>query len=209
MTRSGKAYYYLTDAIGSVIGVADDAGAKVNTYAYSPRGVTRATTSEKVAQPYQFAGGYHDATGLYHYAARYYDTNIGRFTQPDPSGQEQNPYLYAAGDPVNKIDPTGLSFLSGLSDIMDKAESVVGVVQGCIAVVGAATETGVIIYASVVAELAGTELSPLPASAPSAGPPARAGRGRARVTEGCDSFDQACGVTSACRVGRVLHGAPR
>lgn len=40
--------------------------------------------------------------------ARYYDPNIGRFTQPDPSGQEKNPYLYAEGDPVNRIDPTGL-----------------------------------------------------------------------------------------------------
>ncbi|MFF3531449.1 RHS repeat-associated core domain-containing protein [Streptomyces rubiginosohelvolus] len=33
---------------------------------------------------------------------------MGRFTTPDPSGQEQNPYLYAAGDPVNRIDPEGL-----------------------------------------------------------------------------------------------------
>ncbi|MDW4903673.1 RHS repeat-associated core domain-containing protein, partial [Streptomyces californicus] len=32
----------------------------------------------------------------------------GRFTQPDPSGQEANPYLYTAGDPVNRTDPTGL-----------------------------------------------------------------------------------------------------
>ncbi|MFJ3224211.1 RHS repeat-associated core domain-containing protein [Streptomyces sp. NPDC086783] len=36
------------------------------------------------------------------------DANIGRFTQPDPSGQEQIPYLYAEGDPVNRIDPNGL-----------------------------------------------------------------------------------------------------
>jgi uncharacterized protein RhaS with RHS repeats len=47
-------------------------------------------------------------TDLYHYGARYYDPNIGRFTSPDPSGQEQNPYLYAEGDPVNRIDPNGL-----------------------------------------------------------------------------------------------------
>ncbi|AKZ58924.1 hypothetical protein SAM23877_5879 [Streptomyces ambofaciens ATCC 23877] len=39
---------------------------------------------------------------------RYYDPTLGRFTQPDPSGQEQNPYLYADGDPVNRIDPGGL-----------------------------------------------------------------------------------------------------
>ncbi|MEU7101843.1 hypothetical protein AB0A66_26415 [Streptomyces longwoodensis] len=30
----------------------------------------------------------------------YDDANIGPFTQPDPSGQEKNPYLYAEGDPV-------------------------------------------------------------------------------------------------------------
>ncbi|MEU6393646.1 RHS repeat-associated core domain-containing protein [Streptomyces sp. NPDC046939] len=140
MTRSGKAYYYLTDAIGSVIGVTDESGEKTNTYAYSPRGVTRTTmTSEKVAQPYQFAGGYHDITGLYHYAARYYDPNIGRFTQPDPSGQEQNPYLYAEGDPVNRIDPSGLIAWAkyGESCLKGGGESVaVGAFTG-------ATETGV------------------------------------------------------------------
>ncbi|MFF2222033.1 RHS repeat-associated core domain-containing protein [Streptomyces globisporus] len=106
--------------------LADEAGAKVNTYAYSPRGVQRAATTEQVPQPYRFAGGYQDPTGLYHFAARYYDPNIGRFTTPDPSGQEQNPYLYAAGDPVNKIDPTGLlgfgSVVDGLFGAKDVAE---------------------------------------------------------------------------------------
>ncbi|MEU7649257.1 RHS repeat-associated core domain-containing protein [Streptomyces huasconensis] len=109
MTRDGKTYFYLTDAIGSVVAVADESGTKVNSYSYSPRGVTRDATSEKVTQPYRFAGGYQDPTGLYHFQARYYDPNIGRFTQPDPSGQEQNPYLYAEGDPVNRIDPSGLA----------------------------------------------------------------------------------------------------
>ncbi|MGW0117905.1 RHS repeat-associated core domain-containing protein [Streptomyces sp. NPDC003327] len=114
MTTGGKSYYYLTDALGSVVALADEAGTKVNSYSYSPRGVQRAGTSEQVPQPYQFAGGYHDPTGLYHFAARYYDPNIGRFTQPDPSGQEKNPYLYAEGDPVNRIDPTGLNAVSNL-----------------------------------------------------------------------------------------------
>ncbi len=39
MTREGKPYFYLTDAIGSVIAVSDETGEKVNTYSYSPRGV--------------------------------------------------------------------------------------------------------------------------------------------------------------------------
>ncbi len=89
--------------------MADESGTKVNTYKYSPRGVRVLDgTDEKVKQPHQFTGGYRDETGLYHFAARYYDPNIGRFTSQDPSGQEKNPYLYAEGDPVNRIDPTGL-----------------------------------------------------------------------------------------------------
>ncbi len=81
----GKNHYYLTDALGSVVALADESGTKVNTYAYSPRGVQRATTTEQVPQPYRFAGGYQDPTGLYHFAARYYDPNIGRFTTPPPT----------------------------------------------------------------------------------------------------------------------------
>ncbi|MYZ19243.1 RHS repeat-associated core domain-containing protein, partial [Streptomyces sp. SID337] len=80
MTRDGKTYFYLTDVLGSVVAVTDESGTKVNEYSYSPRGVTRAATSEKIIQPYRFAGGYQDPTGLYHLAARYYDPNIGRFT---------------------------------------------------------------------------------------------------------------------------------
>jgi RHS repeat-associated protein len=76
---------------------------------------------EKAPQPYRFAGGYQDPTGLYHLKARYYDPRIGRFTSPDPSGQEKNPYLYAAGDPANRIDPNGtLSLQSFAGEAMDK-----------------------------------------------------------------------------------------
>lgn len=58
--------------------------------------------------------------------ARYYDPQLGRFTQPDPSGQETNPYLYAAGDPVNRTDPSGLfgfgSFVDSVFGGKDLAE---------------------------------------------------------------------------------------
>ena len=61
---------------------------------------------------------------MYHLGARYYDPNIGRFTQPDPSGQEKNPYLYAEGDPVNRIDPNGLLSIGGVVDGITKATSI-------------------------------------------------------------------------------------
>ncbi|MFI2644312.1 hypothetical protein [Streptomyces sp. NPDC018610] len=39
MSTGNKIYYHLTDAIGSVIGLVDRDGNKVDTYTYSPRGV--------------------------------------------------------------------------------------------------------------------------------------------------------------------------
>ncbi|NKI40789.1 RHS repeat-associated core domain-containing protein [Streptomyces physcomitrii] len=147
VTTGGKAYFYLTDALGSVIALTDESGSKVNAYSYSPRGVTRASSTEKIAQPYRFTAGYQDPTGLYHLQARYYDPALGRFTQPDPSGQEQNPYLYAEGDPVNRIDPDGLF---SFSDILDTGSDIFGVVSGCVAGISAAAETGSIAYAGAV-----------------------------------------------------------
>jgi RHS repeat-associated protein len=95
MRTGGKSYYYLTDATGNILGLVDETGARTHTYAYNPTGRAR-TTTETIPQPYRYA----DPTGLYKMGARYYDPNTARFTQPDPSGQEANPYLYANSDPV-------------------------------------------------------------------------------------------------------------
>ncbi|WP_374105540.1 RHS repeat-associated core domain-containing protein [Streptomyces sp. McG3] len=142
--------------LGSVVALTDEASTKVNTYAYSPRGVQRDTTTETVPQPYRFAGGYQDPTGLYRFAARFYDPNIGRFTTPGPSGQEQNSYLYATGDPVNNIDPSGLGWLQKAGDFLSDHENKVGAAVGCITGIGAAAETGVIQAASILGGPLGT-----------------------------------------------------
>jgi RHS repeat-associated protein len=134
MTTGGKSYYYLTDATGNVLGLVDDAGKRTHTYAYGPTGLPRGTTTEAVSQPYRYSGTYLDPTGLYKMGARYYDPQLGRFTQPDPSGQEKNPYLYAGGDFINNSDPTGLFSLP------DVGSAIGGAVAGlaAAAVVGAA-----------------------------------------------------------------------
>ncbi|MFE1029707.1 RHS repeat-associated core domain-containing protein [Streptomyces sp. NPDC058818] len=135
MTTGGKSYYYLTDATGNVLGLADDTGKRTHTYAYGPTGLPRTTPAEAVPQPYRYAGAYADPTGLYKMGHRYYDPTLGRFTQPDPSGQETNPYLYAAGDPINNTDPTGLASAG------EWTIGVLGVVGG-VATVAAAVATG-------------------------------------------------------------------
>ena len=59
--------------------------------------------------------------GLYYLRARYYNPQTGRFLSRDPfDGDPADPktlhkYLYAGGDPVNAMDPTGrLTFEEGL-----------------------------------------------------------------------------------------------
>ncbi|MEU0025124.1 RHS repeat-associated core domain-containing protein [Streptomyces sp. NPDC006335] len=48
----------------------------------------RGTTTEAAPQSCRYSGAYLDPTGLYKMGARYYDPQLGRFTQPDPSGEE-------------------------------------------------------------------------------------------------------------------------
>jgi RHS repeat-associated protein len=101
--------YFLTDLLGSVVAITSDTGTVVASYSYDPYGNTRtATGTDAAANPIRYTGGYLDlATELYKFGARYYDPTTARFTQQDPSGQDANPYLYAAGNPINYVDPTG------------------------------------------------------------------------------------------------------
>jgi RHS repeat-associated protein len=104
-------YYDVSDGLGSVVAVTNNAGSAANTYQYDPFGQTVAS-SGNVQNPWQFAGQYRDASGLYKIGARYYDASSGRWTQQDsvvdPFDQhESNRYDYVGDDPVNLVDPRG------------------------------------------------------------------------------------------------------
>ena len=64
-------------------------------------------------QPFRYGGawGYRTSrsTGLLQLGQRWYWPQVGRFTQQDPSGEEDNWYTYADSNPVTEIDPDGLS----------------------------------------------------------------------------------------------------
>lgn len=110
----GRTVYLLEDHLGSTRCLVDAAGQVVARYSYSPFGAPRRVEgSEETA--FLFAGEEWDAeAGLLYLRARYYDPEIGRFLSPDPlDGRPEDPqsfnqYAYAANDPVNRTDPTGL-----------------------------------------------------------------------------------------------------
>ncbi|WP_183061914.1 RHS repeat domain-containing protein [Motilibacter peucedani] len=124
-------YYYLTDNLGSVIAMTDQNGAVVAKYGYDPAGNTRTVTGAQASNnALRFTAGYRDSvTGLYKLGYRYYDPSLGRFTQPDPTGQEANAHLYGGADPVNKVD------IHGAEDCL-KAEVVAGVSGAAAGVAG-------------------------------------------------------------------------
>jgi len=71
-------------------------------------------TREISWSPSFYRGEQYDSDlGLYYLRARYYNPSTGRFLSRDPlDGQAKDPaslhkYLYASGDPVNLIDPSG------------------------------------------------------------------------------------------------------
>lgn len=110
--KASANHYYVTDHLGSVVGMFSSSGAYEGGYSYSPYGEARSTSTNAAitANNLRYTGQHLDANGIYKLGARYYDTTQSRFTQPDPSGQETNPYAYVAGNPINRIDPSGLSY---------------------------------------------------------------------------------------------------
>ena len=115
-------YYYLYNAHGDVIGLTDESGTVVNSYAYSPWGEIR-TQTEGVTNPIKYAGEYYDdELDMLYLRARHYDPQTGRFISLDTEkGSIQNPmdmnrYVYCRNNPLKYVDPTGCSVGSSISD---------------------------------------------------------------------------------------------
>lgn len=132
LQTGGTSYYYTTDNLGSILQLTDPAGNNAATYKYGPYGQTLTATGPQAAtNPYRYAGGYTDTTGLIKYGARYYNPTHTRFTQPDPSGQETNNYTYTGDNPTSNTDINGLSFWEVVAAVA--VGVVVGVASGGLA----------------------------------------------------------------------------
>jgi len=93
-------------------GLTDEAGEIVWEYSYQLLGkLIQETEYISVQQNLRYQGQYLDReTGLHYNTFRYYDPDIGRFTQSDPIGLDGGFNLYAyVKSPLTYIDPLGLT----------------------------------------------------------------------------------------------------
>lgn len=110
-TTNTLTYHY--DYRGSTVAMTDSNGNVTDRVNYSPYAtiIFRSGTNDT---PFLYNGRYGvqtDGNGLLYMRARYYNPYICRFINSDPIGFEggMNFYAYADGNPVNYLDPYGLS----------------------------------------------------------------------------------------------------
>ena len=146
MKYNNTLYYYVLNAQGDVIALADQNGNLIAKYSYDPWGKLLSVTPNgwldeqnayylevAEANPLRYRGYYYDAeTGFYYLQSRYYDPEIGRFINADSYASTDatgllstNMFAYCENDPVNKSDPDG-----------EVAHLAIGAVVGAIANVG-------------------------------------------------------------------------
>jgi RHS repeat-associated protein len=109
--------WYHHDQLGSTRLVTNSTGVSQATYTFDAYGGLASSTGS-VTNPFLFCGQYQDAeSGIYYLRARYYDPVTGQFIQLDPAlAATRQPFGYAAGNPLNLGDPTGLDFWGGLQN---------------------------------------------------------------------------------------------
>jgi RHS repeat-associated protein len=121
--QTAQEYYFHYDYRGSVVAISDSNGDVVARYGYTPFG-TRFDAPEFTEQnqaittPFGYNGQdgvITDNNGLIYMRARYYSPELRRFVSKDPIRGDisdlgsLNRYAYVGGDPVNLVDPSGLS----------------------------------------------------------------------------------------------------
>jgi len=120
--------FYHADGVGSIRWLTDETGAITDRYTYSAFG-DRIEHVGSDPQPYAFAGEPYDPNvGMQQHRARWMDPRLGRFASVDPldprvgayyDPPELHRYRYAADDPVDRTDPSGLQSMGEVSVSLD------------------------------------------------------------------------------------------
>jgi RHS repeat-associated protein len=117
------------------------------------------TKSGTTPNNYLYRGEQYDSDlALYYLRARYYNPATGRFVSRDPEeGYAKDPaslhkYLYAGGDPLNRIDPSGRANL--LQFVFTTAEISTPTEAGLVALAGG-TAAQVAAWAAAIEQYAG------------------------------------------------------
>ena len=111
--------YHVNDYLCSVRVVTDSDGEVLERNDYSGYGKRLSSSvvssAGVVANRYRFGGKEEQSPvgiGWLDFGARMYDADLARWTTPDPLAYQYpgiSPYVYCAGDPVNFVDPEGLT----------------------------------------------------------------------------------------------------
>jgi len=101
--HNGDTKYYHQDRLGSNRVVTDSSGNVDSEYLSLPFGQSVVDDVK-----YGFTGKELDSSGLHYFGARYYDSNLGRFSSVDPVA-DNHPYSYVRNNPLNRIDPSGMT----------------------------------------------------------------------------------------------------
>jgi RHS repeat-associated protein len=115
---SGSATYLHHDQLGSIRVLTNSKGEVTGTYRYGPNGAIWKHTGTATSSM-GFAGQYRmrTETQLIYLRARTYDPATAQFLSRDPLGAlSGETYAYAADNPVNAIDPSGLIPQIGCND---------------------------------------------------------------------------------------------
>jgi RHS repeat-associated protein len=108
--RDGVKRGYVHDPQGNVIALVDEDGAITDTWEYSAFGEVESHTGSSPT-PFTWNGAhgyYSDPTGLTYVRARYYNPVVGQWQTADPLWPHEPAYTYGAGNPINRIDPSGM-----------------------------------------------------------------------------------------------------